>query len=171
MSTIAMSRKLMSRGAARRIAIVAASIAVTSAASTGADAGESLIYSFSGGNDGANPYAGLTVDGSGNVYGATLAGGSAGQGVVFEIPSGGTFTVLAPLPGNASGSDGAAPTAAPILSGGTLYGTASRDNVSSGGSSGNGVVYELSPSGAATPTLFSTTSEEALPMEPTPFPG
>jgi uncharacterized repeat protein (TIGR03803 family) len=34
------------------------------------------LYSFTGGADGANPYAGVYVDDSGNIYGAASAGGS-----------------------------------------------------------------------------------------------
>jgi uncharacterized repeat protein (TIGR03803 family) len=52
---------------------------------------ETLLHSFTGGADGAYPYAGLTMDGSGSVYGTTLAGGlpgcvfEQGCGVVFKI--------------------------------------------------------------------------------------
>jgi len=35
--------------------------------------------------DGANPSAGLTFDASGDLYGTTMKGGSAGQGTVFEL--------------------------------------------------------------------------------------
>ncbi|HTV66283.1 MAG TPA: choice-of-anchor tandem repeat GloVer-containing protein [Bryocella sp.] len=48
------------------------------------------LYDFTGGNDGANPVGSLILDGNGNLYGATLRGGSstncfAGCGVLFEI--------------------------------------------------------------------------------------
>jgi uncharacterized repeat protein (TIGR03803 family) len=42
------------------------------------------LYSFTGGADGANPFAGLVLDPSGNLWGVTTAGGS-GYGTVFEI--------------------------------------------------------------------------------------
>jgi uncharacterized repeat protein (TIGR03803 family) len=45
---------------------------------------ETLLYSFTGGADGARPRAGLIRDLAGNLYGTTSEGGS-GQGVVFEI--------------------------------------------------------------------------------------
>jgi uncharacterized repeat protein (TIGR03803 family) len=47
------------------------------------------LYDFTGGADGGNPFAGLLIDGSGNLWGVTPAGGSAaapgGDGVVFTV--------------------------------------------------------------------------------------
>ena len=34
-----------------------------------------VIHNFSGGEDGAYPYAGVTLDGAGNVYGTAYEGG------------------------------------------------------------------------------------------------
>ena len=39
---------------------------------------ESVIYSFPGGANGANPYAGVIRDSSGDLYGTTYYGGSGG---------------------------------------------------------------------------------------------
>src|SRR5579862_2834105 len=36
---------------------------------------ETILYSFTGGNDGAQPIGGVTLDAKGNVYGTTTAGG------------------------------------------------------------------------------------------------
>jgi uncharacterized repeat protein (TIGR03803 family) len=44
-----------------------------------------VLYSFLGAPDGAYPFAGLTLDRSGNVYGTTYMGGGADQGTVFEV--------------------------------------------------------------------------------------
>jgi uncharacterized repeat protein (TIGR03803 family) len=44
-----------------------------------------VLYSFSGGTDGAYPLAGLIRDAAGNLYGTTQQGGSAAQGTVFEL--------------------------------------------------------------------------------------
>ena len=45
---------------------------------------EQVVHLFGTGGDGAYPYYGLTADAGGNFYGTTVAGGSFGQGVVFE---------------------------------------------------------------------------------------
>jgi len=47
---------------------------------------QTVLYSFTGGADGANPYAGLSFDSAGNLYGTAESGGAAGDGVVFELP-------------------------------------------------------------------------------------
>jgi uncharacterized repeat protein (TIGR03803 family) len=43
------------------------------------------LYSFTFGTDGAEPYAGVIVDASGNVYGTTIGGGSFFEGTLFEL--------------------------------------------------------------------------------------
>lgn len=45
----------------------------------------SVIYSFTGADDGFNPAGPLAVDKSGNIYGATIDGGSGGDGVIYKI--------------------------------------------------------------------------------------
>ncbi len=103
---------------------------------------EHVLYSFiANGQDGISPYGGLTVDAHGNLYGTTKLGGSLGEGTVFELSpgSGGSWieTVLYSLGGTA----GAFPVAGLIFDmSGNLYGT-----TTSGGSSGVGTVFELSP--------------------------
>jgi uncharacterized repeat protein (TIGR03803 family) len=46
---------------------------------------ESVIYSFTGGNDGTNPASGVTVDAKRNLFGTTSFGGANGVGVVYEL--------------------------------------------------------------------------------------
>ena len=53
-----------------------------------ASGNETILHSFTGGLDGADPEAGLIMDRLGNLYGTTSQGGSAsgpGKGIVFEI--------------------------------------------------------------------------------------
>jgi uncharacterized repeat protein (TIGR03803 family) len=99
---------------------------------------------------GANPYAVLVLAGD-TLYGTTRLGGSSGQGTVFAISTNGTgFTNLHSFTPN---SDGALPLAGLILSGDTLYGTAS-----SGGSSGNGTVFAVKTNGTGFTNLHSFTA-------------
>jgi uncharacterized repeat protein (TIGR03803 family) len=46
---------------------------------------ESVLHSFAGGRDGANPIAGLVKDDQGRLYGTTQYGGSPNAGVVYVI--------------------------------------------------------------------------------------
>ena len=122
------------------------------APSSGGGWTENVLYRFSGTN-GQQPYAGLTLDAAGNIYGTTFVGGSGnclgGCGVAFELtPSGGQWneTVLYNFTG---GNDGAAPVAPMIFdANGNLYGTASTGGVGSCGGATCGVVFELTPSGS-----------------------
>jgi uncharacterized repeat protein (TIGR03803 family) len=101
-------------------------------------------------SDGANPQAGLILSGN-TLYGTATGGGTNGNGTVFAITTAGPpFTTLfATLhsftatsgTSNANG-DGANPHSSLILSGNTLYGTAS-----AGGSSGNGTVFAINTNG------------------------
>jgi uncharacterized repeat protein (TIGR03803 family) len=95
-----------------------------------------ILYSFAGGNDGANPIARLAIDKNGNLYGTTSAGGTSGNGTVFAVSAAGKHTVLYSF---GSGTDGTIPFAGVTLDAkGNLYGT-----TSAGGSTGNGTVFEL----------------------------
>jgi len=98
---------------------------------------ESVIYSFAGYPDGANPYAGLVMDNSGNLYGTTENGGTSRLGTIFKIDTGGNETVLHSFAGGLT--DGADPKADLILdAAGNLYGTTFL-----GGSRSFGTVFEL----------------------------
>jgi uncharacterized repeat protein (TIGR03803 family) len=108
------------------------------------------LWSFTGGGDGANPYAGLVQARDGNFYGTTSAGGASGNGTVFRISSSGNLTSLWTF---TSGLDGAG-SYAPLVQGsdGYFYGT-----TSGGGASGNGTVFRISSGGNLT-TLWSFTN-------------
>ena len=63
-----------------------------------------LLHTFTGGADGGDPYGGVVLDSSGNVYGsAQYGGGASGCGLVFQLaPSGGGWTenVVYDFPGS-----------------------------------------------------------------------
>jgi uncharacterized repeat protein (TIGR03803 family) len=106
---------------------------------------ETVLYSFTGKPDGANPVAGLAIDKAGNLYGTTTAGGSSGNGTVFElgIPTvtGGEWTEDV-LYNFGTGTDGTIPIAGVTFdASGNLYGT-----TSAGGTYGYGTVFQLTPS-------------------------
>ena len=46
---------------------------------------ETVLYAFTGGSDGAHPYAGVILDASGNLYGTAYQGGSHNLGVVWQL--------------------------------------------------------------------------------------
>lgn len=104
-------------------------------------------------SDGALPSCVLVLSGN-TLYGTTLSGGSAGAGTVFSLNTDGTgFTVLHSFTAQDFGtnSDGTTPNAGLVLSGQTLYGTASY-----GGSEGSGTVFSLSFRPQMSITPFST---------------
>lgn len=46
---------------------------------------ETVLYRFTKGEDGTDPFAGLIIDKQGAFYGTTLGGGLAGHGTVFKL--------------------------------------------------------------------------------------
>ena len=101
----------------------------------------SVLYNFVNGADGASPDRGsLVLDGAGNFYGTTYAGGLSSQGTVFKLDSTGKETVLYNFRGL---RDGAGPIGRVILDGaGNLYGTTSYK-----GTFNAGTVFKVSPAG------------------------
>jgi uncharacterized repeat protein (TIGR03803 family) len=54
---------------------------------------ESVLYSFTGGNDGGSPFSGVIFDSAGNLYGTAYYGGDISAGTVYELsPSGSGWT-------------------------------------------------------------------------------
>ncbi len=104
---------------------------------------ESGLYSFGNGSDGKNPYAGLIVDKSGNLYGTTLNGGLYGGGMLFELlPSRIGCCRENPLYSFGNGNDGRNPQAGLVFNtAGTLYGT-----TVNGGEFGGGTVFGITRS-------------------------
>lgn len=105
---------------------------------------ETVLYSFTGGSDGAYPDSGVILDKSGNIYGCasgtTPVGGFYDYGSVFELQKSGSSYTERTLYTFTGGSDGGEPEAPLVLKGGNLYGT-----TYVGGAYGAGVVFEIIP--------------------------
>jgi uncharacterized repeat protein (TIGR03803 family) len=118
---------------------------------------ETVLYSFAGVPDGADPNSRLAYDGAGNFYGTTFYGGVAcpespyGCGTVFELsPNGNNGWNEKVLHDFTGGTDGGYPYYAPVIldKKGNLYGTTTLGGATAGpGKNGSGVVYELSRQG------------------------
>jgi uncharacterized repeat protein (TIGR03803 family) len=114
---------------------------------------ETVIHTFTGGADGAQPMAAPTLDSAGNLYGTTAYGGFAGKqcharngpsgcGVVYKVDTSGNFSVLYTF-SPATQPFGAYPSASVILDpDGNIYGT-----TWGGGSNGIGTIFELDSTG------------------------
>ena len=134
---------------------------------------ETVLYSFTGGTDGAKPEAALTMDAAGNLYGTTTAGGSSGNGTVFKLvaPKKGWKWKEKVLYSFGSGTDGTIPVAGVTFdAAGNIYGT-----TSAGGSYGYGTVFQLKPSKSGwTETIlhnFQDSSDGAVPYAGLVFDG
>jgi uncharacterized repeat protein (TIGR03803 family) len=111
---------------------------------------ESVVHSFSGYPDGANPVGGVVVDNAGNVYGTTLRGGEGcgrwGCGTVFKLDRNGTETILHRFEG---GVDGALPSAGLVADGaGNFYGATELggSGMTCGSAmTGCGTIYQITP--------------------------
>jgi uncharacterized repeat protein (TIGR03803 family) len=143
---------LMPRGLSRFACLLLAMALLPFASASGQS--YSQIYAFQGGSDGALPFAGLTPDKTGNLYGTTLDGGAgtcnlgaAGCGTLFMVTPGGQETVLYAFTG---GTDGAYPYAPLRRSAeGNLYGTAAgRDDQLCSGNKECGTIFEYAANGA-----------------------
>jgi uncharacterized repeat protein (TIGR03803 family) len=103
----------------------------------------SVLHNFTGGEDGANPAAGVTVGPSGVLYGTAAYGGTGNNyGTVFKLSQVNSSWVLSPLYDFIGGFDGAVPYGGVAIGpNGALYGTAE-----TGGVRGDGILFELRPS-------------------------
>jgi hypothetical protein len=131
---------------------------------------ERVLYTFSGGADGAIPMAGVVLDAHNNLYGTTFAGGATnlaacsgaaienmtpGCGVVFELMGKKTSRTETVLYTFAGGADGAEPMSPVVLHGEDIFGTAvaggnitdaiCTSNRGLGYAIGCGVVFEITP--------------------------
>jgi uncharacterized repeat protein (TIGR03803 family) len=116
------------------------------------------IYQFGAHhNDGYNPWGVLTLDGAGNIYGTTIAGGNGSYlncnycGTVFKLAPAASGRYTESVIYNFQGlKDGSFPTAGLTLdSAGNLYGTTTEGGFFDG-DQGFGVVFKLSPNSSGT---------------------
>jgi uncharacterized repeat protein (TIGR03803 family) len=103
-----------------------------------------VLYNFTGGTDGSDPFAPPVQGTDGNFYGTTSGAGNGGNGTVYKLTASGMFKTLYQF----DFIHGAGPLA-PLVQGtdGNLYGT-----TPTGGTQGNGLgtVFKIATSGKLT---------------------
>ncbi len=119
-----------------------------------------ILYSFTGGADGAQPYAPLIHDKDGNLYGTTTVGGDVAQcvglpykgcGVIFKLDEVGKLTALHTF----TESEGSAPAGRLLRNGmGIIYGTAG-----GGGPFSSGSVFKLDTNTGKFTVLYNFTGK------------
>lgn len=127
-----------------------------------------LLYTFgnNGSSDGNTPLGSVVFDRAGNMYGTTQAGGTAGDGTVYELSHTNGVWTESIIHSFAGGSDGILPVVGLAMdAAGNLYGT-----TNFGGAGSVGTVYELTPSGSGwTETVlysFRGSSDGGVPWGP-----
>ncbi len=106
-------------------------------------------------SDGAEPSAALVLS-TNTLYSTALNGGSVSDGTMFVITTNGTYTLLHAfgfLANSDTNNGGAIPDSALVLSGNTLYGTASQ-----GGAWGFGTVFAINTNGTSFTVLYCFTN-------------
>ena len=102
---------------------------------------ETVLYSFTGGEDGANPSSSVIFDKTGHLYGTASAGGANNLGVIFKLSPKQSGWKEAVLHSFAGGTDGEFPVSGLIFDpAGNLYGTTYNGW-------GLATIFEMSPSG------------------------
>jgi len=131
-----------------------------------------VLHNFTGGQDGGEPAAGLTMDAAGSLYGTTYIGGyTAGNcygscGTVFRLKRAGQSWVLNSLYLFRGGNDGANPGSRVVFGPDhSLYGmtwTGGGESCPTGNIHGCGTVYNLRPSPTACATVLCPWRETVL---------
>lgn len=111
----------------------------------GGDWVHTVLYSFTGGADGGEPYKGVTLDGAGNLYGTAVTGGSGscegGCGVTYKLTKSGDTWTQRVIHAFTGGADGSGPgSRVAVDKRGNVYGM-----TPTGGANGLGVIYLLRP--------------------------
>ncbi|HXR06659.1 MAG TPA: choice-of-anchor tandem repeat GloVer-containing protein, partial [Candidatus Acidoferrum sp.] len=134
-------------------------------------AGHAAVHVFGGGGggydpssggftnlDGTHPAAGLVIGGN-RLYGAMTGGGNGGSGTIFAVNTDGSgfsnlyeFSAIVQM--YYTNSDGADPRSRLVLSGDTLYGTATQG----GAGFGSGTVFKLNTNGSGFTALHRFTN-------------
>jgi uncharacterized repeat protein (TIGR03803 family) len=124
--------------------------------------GFTLLYSFTGGADGAGPDTPPIIGPDGHFYGVAFVGGGSSCGTAYRLTPAptGTSAVFTPLHKFAKAKEGCNPTSLVLGTDGNLYGTNSH-----GGSAGFGTVFKMTPSGAVTLLhTFSGLTDGSIPL-------
>jgi len=115
-----------------------------------------VLHYFTGGSDGGSPTAGVTLSGSGTLFGTT-AGAGYSFGTVFKMTEKGAGWTFSPLYEFTGNPDGAYPLAGVVVGAdGALYGT------TSSGGYGVGTIFEVRPPATACKTAICYWNETVL---------
>jgi uncharacterized repeat protein (TIGR03803 family) len=126
---------------------------------------QTVLYTFIGGADGAQPTGGLLADTAGNLYGTTFLGGADGDGTVFKLfkPATGKHFWKKRILHSFTGADGNQPFAGLVGDkNGNLYGV-----TTAGGQFNQGAVFELTAKTFVESVLYSFQGPEGT----TPYGG
>lgn len=102
-----------------------------------------VLYNFTGGADGGEPYKGVSLDARGNLYGTAVTGGSGscegGCGVAYKLTKSGSTWTQSVIHAFTGGADGSGPGARVAVDRrGNVYGM-----TPTGGADGLGTIYRL----------------------------
>jgi uncharacterized repeat protein (TIGR03803 family) len=110
----------------------------------------SVLYNFSTAPAPTTPYAGLTSDGAGMLYGVSTSGGISNQGTVFALgTNGSSFNIIHSFTNN----EGLSPQSMLLFKNGMLFGS----TLVSGAGNG-GIVFQVATNGANFTVLYNFTN-------------
>lgn len=126
---------------------------------------ETVLHSFTGGNDGFGPGGNVVIDPGGHLYGTAPDGGAKSQGTVYELSQTGSQWREKTLHAFTGGKDGGTGSLGSLLldSSGNLYGV-----TETGGAHGNGIAFKLSPATKKFTTLYAF---KGMPDAASPYGG
>lgn len=123
----------------------------------------SVLHNFTGGSDGGNPTAGVTVAGTGILYGTEPGTTETNLGAVFKLTQRGSDWTLDPLHEFTGPPDGSSPLAGVVIGpNGVLYGTTYDGGSLGSHGFGHGTVFELQPTATACKTAICYWNETIL---------